>query len=241
MSVQVDRLATIAALGDALRRDMYLFVASSADELNRDQVAERFGVSRGVAAFHLDKLAELGLLETQYRRPPGRSGPGAGRPAKFYRARQEEVSFSVPPREYELAGQLLAEAVTVAEREQMPVTRALGDVARREGRLLGTRARDRAGENAKRNELREAAYRELSECGYEPRSDSKGYTLANCPFHALAQKHRDLVCGMNLEFLTGFTESVDGAGLEARLEPCPGQCCVRLIKSGLHKGRQQRP
>jgi predicted ArsR family transcriptional regulator len=141
------------------------------------------------------------------------------------------VSFSLPPREYELAGRLLAEAVTVAERERVPVTRALGDVARREGRSLGTRARDRAGEKAKRNGLRDAAYEELGECGYEPRSDRQGYTLANCPFHALAQEYRDLVCGMNLEFLSGFTESIDGADLEARLEPCPGQCCVRLIKA----------
>jgi predicted ArsR family transcriptional regulator len=241
VGVQAERLAAIAALGDPLRRDMYLFVASSADELSRDQVAERFGVSRGVAAFHLDKLAELGLLQTQYRRPPGRSGPGAGRPAKFYRAEHEDVSFSVPPREYELAGRLLAEAVTVAEREQVPVTRALGDVARREGRSLGIRARDRAGGNAKRKELRDAAYQELRECGYEPRNDTKGYTLANCPFHSLAQKHRDLVCGMNLEFLTGFAESVDGAGLEAHLEPDPGRCCVRLIRSSLRKARPLSP
>jgi predicted ArsR family transcriptional regulator len=210
---------------------MYLFVASSADERSRDQVAEEFGVSRGVAAFHLDKLAELGLLETEYRRPPGRSGPGAGRPAKFYRAPHKDVSFSVPPREYELAGRLLAEAVTVAEREQVPVSRALGDVARRVGHSLGTRARERTGANANRTRLRDAASQELTECGYEPRSDRTGFTLANCPFHALAQEYRDLICGMNLEFLSGFTGSLSGIGLEARLEPRPGQCCVRLIKS----------
>jgi predicted ArsR family transcriptional regulator len=71
----------------------------------------------------------------------------------------------------------------------------------------------------------------LSDCAYQPRSDGKGFTLVNCPFHALAQEYRDLVCGMNLELMTGFTESLDAAGLEARLEPVPGQCCVRLAKS----------
>jgi predicted ArsR family transcriptional regulator len=237
VSLQAERLATIAVLGDPLRRDMYLFVASSSGESSRDQVADRFGVSRGVAAFHLDKLADLGLLETEFRRPPGRSGPGAGRPAKFYRASHEDVSFSVPPREYELAGRLLAEAVTVAEREHVPVKRALGDVARRVGRSFGIRARERVDGNVKRKELRDAACEELGAFGYEPRSDSKAYTLANCPFHALAQEYRDLVCGMNLEFLSGFTESLGDAGLEARLEPCPGQCCVRLIKSSLRQDR----
>lgn len=231
VSTQADRLTSIASLGEPLRRDMYLFVASSADQVSRDQVAERFGVSRGVAAFHLDKLAELGLLDTDYRRPPGRSGPGAGRPAKFYRATHEDVSFSVPPREYELAGRLLAEAVTVAEREQVPVSRALRDAARRVGRSLGTRAAQRAGGSTDREQLMDAACQELSECAYEPSVDDKGLTLVNCPFHALAQEYRDLVCGMNLELMTGFTESLEGAGLEARLEPWPGQCCVRLTNS----------
>src|SRR5690348_3493089 len=103
---QEGRLATIAALGEPLRRRIYLFVASEPDPVSRDQAAERFGVSRGVAAFHLDKLAELSLLDVEYRRPPGRTGPGAGRPSKLYRAAVREVSFSLPPREYELAGRL---------------------------------------------------------------------------------------------------------------------------------------
>jgi predicted ArsR family transcriptional regulator len=234
MSTQADRLAAIAALGEPLRRDMYLFVAAAPDALSRDRVAERFGVSRGVAAFHLDKLAELGLLDTEYRRPPGRSGPGAGRPAKFYRPKTQDVSFSVPPREYELAGRLLAEAVTVAEREDEPVSRALGDVARRVGRSLGAQARERAGEHADRGQLIDAAYEELCECAYQPRSDDTGITLANCPFHGLAQEYRDLVCGMNLEIMEGFTQVLEGAGLEARLEPCAGQCCVRLHKVSAH-------
>jgi predicted ArsR family transcriptional regulator len=230
MSTQADRLTTIAALGERLRRDMYLFVASAPAAMSRDRVAEQFGVSRGVAAFHLDKLADLGLLDTEYHRPPGRSGPGAGRPAKFYRPTTEDVSFSVPPREYELAGRLLAEAVTVAEREEVPVSRALRDVARTVGRSLGERARGRVTENANRQQLIDAAYEELSECAYEPRREDTGITLANCPFHGLAREYRDLVCGMNLEIMEGFTEVLDGAGLEARLEPCAGQCCVRLHK-----------
>jgi predicted ArsR family transcriptional regulator len=232
MSVQEDRLATIAALGEPLRRAMYLFVTSAPHAVSRDQAAERFEVSRGVAAFHLDKLAELGLLDVEYHRPPGRSGPGAGRPAKFYRATVTDVAFSVPPREYELAGRVLAEAVTIAESEGIPVARALRDVARGVGRSLGEQAREHAGEGPSRQQLMDAALQGLSDCAYEPRSDQAGITLLNCPFHALAQAYRDLVCGMNLELLTGFTESLEDARLEPRLEPRPGRCCVHLASSG---------
>jgi predicted ArsR family transcriptional regulator len=231
MIEQADRLATMAALGDPLRRAMYLFVASAPEHVSREQVAENFGVSRGVAAFHLDKLAELGLLEVEYQRPPGRSGPGAGRTAKFYRSTTEDVSFSVPAREYGLAGRLLAEAITVSEREAIPVGRALREAARRVGQSLGERAREQAGLKPSHKQLMEAIEDALSDCAYEPRSDRNGLTLVNCPFHALAQEYRDLICGMNLELMTGFTESLAAAGLEARLEPLPGQCCVRLAKS----------
>ena len=231
MTDQADRLATIAGLGDPLRRAMYLFVASAPEPVSREQAAENFGVSRGVAAFHLDKLAELGLLEVDYQRPAGRSGPGAGRTAKFYRSTTEDVSFNVPPREYELAGRLLAEAITVAERDEIPVGRALHDAARKVGHSLGERAREQAGLKPGRKQILDAMGDALNDCGYEPRSDRKGFSLMNCPFHALAQQYRDLVCGMNLELMTGFTDSLDAAGLEALLEPLPGQCCVRLAKS----------
>jgi predicted ArsR family transcriptional regulator len=240
MSVQSDRLATIAALGEPLRREIYLYVAGAPGVVSRDQTAHRFGVSRGVAAFHLDKLAGLGLLDVEYHRPPGRRGPGAGRPAKFYRATTDDVSFSVPPREYELAGRLLAEAVTVSEQEEIPVSRALRDVARRVGQSLGERARQRAGEGPSRQQVLDAACAALSECAYEPRSDVEGFTLVNCPFHALAQQYRDLVCGMNLELMAGFADSLEDAGLEARLEPHLGQCCVRLTKSRRAPGPSSR-
>jgi predicted ArsR family transcriptional regulator len=210
---------------------MYLFVASAPTPVSREQTAEKFGVSRGVAAFHLDKLAELGLLEVDYQRPAGRSGPGAGRTAKFYRSTADDVSFNVPQREYELAGRLLAEAITVSERDEIPVSRALQAAARKVGHSLGERAREHAGLKPGHKQLMDAVGDALNDCGYEPRSDRKGFTLMNCPFHALAQQYRDLVCGMNLELMAGLTESLDAAGLEARLEPLPGQCCVRLAKS----------
>jgi predicted ArsR family transcriptional regulator len=227
---QADRLARIAVLGEPLRRGIYLFVASEPEAVSRDQAAERFRVSRAVAAFHLDKLADLGLLDVEFKRPPGRAGPGAGRPAKLYRASAGEVSFSVPPREYELAGEILAEAVSVSVRDGVPVDQALHNTARTVGNSLGRRALEEAGEAVSGEAMVDAARDLLSSCAYEPHDEGDQVVLGNCPFHALAQQYRDLVCGMNLALMTGLTEELEGAGLEARLEPHPGECCVRLIR-----------
>jgi predicted ArsR family transcriptional regulator len=225
-----DRLARIAVLGEPLRRGIYLFVASEPEAVSRDQAAERFGVSRAVAAFHLDKLADLGLLDVEFKRPPGRSGPGAGRPAKLYRASAGEVSFSVPPREYELAGEILVEAVSVSVRDGVPVNQALHNTARTVGHTLGRRALEEVRDVLSGEALVDAACEVLSSCAYEPLDKGDQVVLRNCPFHALAEQYRDLVCGMNLALMTGLTEELEGAGLEALLDPHPGECCVRLIR-----------
>lgn len=225
---QADRLATIAALGEPLRRGIYLFVASERDAVSRDRAAQRFGVSRAVAAFHLDKLADLGLLEVEFKRPPGRGGPGAGRPAKLYRATSDEVSFSLPPREYELAGRLLAEAVTVSQRDGVPINEALSETAQSIGHSLGRRAKERAAGVPEEGDLAGAACDVLNECAYQPSREGGDVVLVNCPFHSLAEQYRPLVCGMNLALMTGFTEELAGSGLQACLDPGPGHCCVRL-------------
>lgn len=50
--------------------------------MSRAEAADAVGVARTLAAFHLGKLVDAGLLEVAHRRLTGRSGPGAGRPAK---------------------------------------------------------------------------------------------------------------------------------------------------------------
>jgi predicted ArsR family transcriptional regulator len=79
--------------------------------VSRDEAAAGVGVPRHRAKFHLDKLVGDGLLEAEYRRRSGRRGPGAGRPAKLYRA-SGELAVMLPGRRYELAGQLMARAIT---------------------------------------------------------------------------------------------------------------------------------
>jgi predicted ArsR family transcriptional regulator len=225
------RVNGIAALGEPLRRALYRYVVAQPDPVNRDQAAEGAGVARHVAKFHLDRLVDDGLLEVEYRRASGKRGPGAGRPAKFYRRSSREVAVSLPERHYELAGKLLAQAITNAQRDDVPVADSLRAAAHDVGRGLGQKVRQQAGARAGRTKLLAATTDVLRGCGYEPRNDASGMTLVNCPFHALAQDYTELVCGMNLELMNGLVDDVEASGLEARLEPTPGQCCVRLSKT----------
>ena len=101
----------IAALGDPVRRRLYEHVVGATDAVSRDQAASAIGIKRALAAFHLDKLVDAGLLEVEYRRLTGRTGPGAGRPSKLYRRSGREFDVTLPPREYDLGAQVLATAV----------------------------------------------------------------------------------------------------------------------------------
>ena len=218
----------IAALGDPVRRALYREVAVKPGPVSRDEAAAAVGVARHIAKFHLDKLVDAGLLAAEYARPTGRGGPGAGRPAKLYRRSGREVAVTLPARRYELAGRLLAAAVTDAPRNAEPVTEALKHVAKSTGTALGREARQRSGPRPSRAALVAATCELLERCGYEPRRDETGIVLVNCPFHALARDFTDLVCHMNLDLLEGVAEGVGIAHFEPRFAPEPGRCCVRV-------------
>ncbi len=221
------RVASIAILAEPVRRSLYRFVIGKSEPVSREEAAIGTDVARHTAKFHLDKLVDDGLLDAEFRRPPGRGGPGAGRPSKLYRRSMREVSVSVPERRYELAGRLLAQAVTDAAREGVPVSEALKRTVVEEGRLLGRSVVKKARSQG-RSAIREATIRILEDFGYEPSIDSNGVTLINCPFHSLADEYTELVCGMNLDLIGGLLSGLDNTGLEAKLDPVPGRCCVRL-------------
>jgi predicted ArsR family transcriptional regulator len=209
------RLDRVAALGEPVRRALYRFVAAQPEPVTREQAAAAVGVAQHTAKFHLDRLVDGRLLEAGYRRPPGRGGPGAGRPAKVYRRSGTDLDVSLPERRYDLAGRLLVKAVAQAERTGAPVSEALRAVATQAGRSAGTQAA--AG-----------LFDVLEADGYEPRRAGDGITLANCPFHALAREATEVVCGMNRAYLEGMLGGIGDTGLAARLDPAPGRCCVRL-------------
>src|SRR4051812_6318579 len=108
------RVAAVAALAEPTRRRLYDHVVRQPAPVSRDDAAAALGVPRATTAFHLDRLVADGLLEVSFERRTGRSGPGAGRPAKVYRRAACAVELSLPERRYDLAGELLAGALEEA-------------------------------------------------------------------------------------------------------------------------------
>lgn len=208
-------LDRLCSLDDPTRRRLYDFVAAQPDPVSRDRAAEAAGVDRSTVAYHLDRLVDEGLLEATFARPAGRTGPGAGRPAKHYARSQREFSVSIPPRDYRLAAEVLARAV---EADTDGTVRAALD------RVAGELGRELAGQGTDA-EPTTGLVEHLTAQGFEPYEDEGVVRLRNCPFHRLAREHTDLVCGMNLAMLAGVTQSL-GAGYEARLEPDVDRCCV---------------
>lgn len=229
METRDEHLAALAALNEPLRRRTYRYVAAQGSPVNRDDVATALEVPRSVVAFHLDKLAQTGLLKVEYRRPVGRGGPGAGRPTKLYKKSGREISLSVPQRSYDLAAQLLAQAVEVSVKLQQPATEAARKVAREYGKSLTSpteHSRDSKPHSRRRPISRLTEI--LAEQGYEPRTDGRTTTLTNCPFGGLAKGHRDLVCGMNLELVKGIAEGVGLGETAVQLRPSSDRCCVAI-------------
>lgn len=225
-----DPVAAIAYLQEPNRRRLYELVAASHREVGRDEAAAALGISRELAAFHLDRLVAGGLLETAYRRLRGRAGPGAGRPAKLYRRADREVALSLPARRYHDAADVFAEGLErLGERSGAEtVADAVGAAARERGRAVGTRARRVAGRRPSRRRLRAALLDLLGQAGYEPGVDrgTGSVTLCNCPYRAVAARHRDLTCGMNLAWAEGVVDGLGDESLTPELAPAPGQCCV---------------
>lgn len=194
----------MAVLADPVRRDLYEYVADAGHEVGRAEAADALGVARTLAAFHLDKLVDAGLLEVAHRRLTGRSGPGAGRPAKVYRVAVREHLASVPPRDYRGLAMLLAEAVEAVGAEE-----ALKAAAQRVPA-----------------DPREPA-EVLAERGYRPYRDGGVIRSRNCPFRALSEEFPVLVCAMNHALIGALL----GGGAQVRLDPRPGECCVVVENS----------
>lgn len=211
----------LGLLQDPIRAALYRYVIAQDHDVGRNEAASAVEIQRGLAAFHLDKLAEAGLLEVTFRRLSGRTGPGAGRPAKLYHRADREAVASVPPRAYETAAALLAETV-----EQAGADLTLQIAARQMGERSG---RQRHGDNAADDTGRETIMEVLSELGYEPYLDGAVVRMRNCPFHALSDRFPPLICGMNHALITGLLTGLDAQSCEAQLDPAPRRCCVAVL------------
>jgi predicted ArsR family transcriptional regulator len=231
-------MAALTALAEPLRRRLYVHVRERG-EVSRDQAAQQFRISRALAAFHLDKLVEQGLLEARYRRLTGRTGRGAGRPAKLYRRSAAELRVVLPERRYDVVARILAQGVAGGGGPK--ALAAVRRAARQFGTALGTSARARLAGRPTRARLLRQTEAVLREYGFEPVRLEQGLCLRNCPFDAVARDHRALVCGANLCVMEGLLAGLVIPGIKAELDPQQGQCCVAFRtgrkSSARHAGR----
>lgn len=221
-------ISGLAALDLPLRRQLYQLLVERRDWVGRNEAAAEAGVARSVAAFHLDKLAEAGLAEVTYERPRGRAGPGAGRPAKKYRRSRQETGLTVPPRRYDMAAAILADAV-----ERMGAGVALDEALTEAAHRAGAEIVATWGVEAARPASKLEAMRQLtvilSQLGYEPFDEGGVVFMANCPFHRLVEHHRNLVCGLNLGLIEGLIEAAQlTSTVRAQISPTKRRCCVRI-------------
>ena len=220
------QLTRVAGLAEEQRRMLYAHVAGQSLAVSRDEAANAVGISRPLAAYHLDRLVRDGLLETRFERRTGRTGPGSGRPAKLYFRSRQPVELSVPARDYAFIAELLARAIEsdTSGSARAALQRVAHDTG--EGRADTAADGDAAETVAETRDVKQA----LAERGYEPYDGAGGeIRLRNCPFDRLAEDHRELVCGANLAFVEGLVDQLDiGEEMRPRLDPRPGECCVAL-------------
>jgi predicted ArsR family transcriptional regulator len=214
---------TIASLRQPARRALYEYVGRQPAAVSRDEAAEAVGLNRSLAAFHLDRLVDAGLLTVDYRRLSGRGGPGAGRPAKLYRRSRRQVAVSLPHRDHTLLAGLLAAGL-----------REIGDdggastPARDFGRSLGARARRRLrSRNVAGPRLAECVESVLETVGFEPYRAPTGELRArSCPFDPLSRRFSPVVCGVGQALVRGVIEGIEADQLQVTREERPDRCCV---------------
>jgi len=216
----------VEALSEPTRRRVYDAVRAARRPMTRDDVAGALGIGRPLAAFHLDALVKAGLLDVDYARPPGRRGPGAGRPSKRYRTTADDIALSVPERRYELVAQVLAAGVRDAAASG-DVRTAVYEAARTRGEQLGRQCGGDADPPAG-SSPRDRVCMVLSELGYEPTDDGEAVSLRNCPFHGVVDVEPELVCQLNLRLLEGLLHALPVDELEARFVPTAQHCCVQV-------------
>ena len=220
-------LISLGVLSDELRRAMFDFIRRARRPVTREEAAASVGISRKLAAFHLDKLVAAGLLQARYESPAGIRK--AGRTPKVYEPAAQGIEVSIPGRRYEMLAGILTEAVTT-EAAGEPAPRAALRVAARRGEAAGAAEHDRVrpGRLGAERGLTLAAAA-LEEYGFEPERASPALVrLRNCPFHALAAKAPELVCGINHAFLSGYLRGLGSDSTTAVLAPRAGACCVEL-------------
>lgn len=231
-------LEAIAALREPRRRRLYQYVERQPHAVSRDEAAEAVGISRALAAFHLDKLVDLGLLKAEYRRLSGRSGPGAGRTSKLYLRSRNHLSVSLPYRDHELLARLLAASFDSTAGDSPTIEPAF-----EYGISLGRSARNRLRGDPGPARLLECVETVLERLGFEPyRASPSEVRLRNCPFDPLSRRYTPLVCGVAQAMLTGVVQGVGAPEVRVGRQEQPDRCCgVVTMASSSHVASRGSP
>ena len=218
------QIASLSTLDDPVRAEIFFHVAHSGEYVTRDQAAKVLGITRRTAAFHLDKLADAGLVDVSFKRMTGRTGPGAGRSSKLYRRSGRRLNVSIPTRNYELMARLLASVVQQSEVASAP---QIESQAKAFGFSKGAAARKQVSRLTSRKKLKQVLVDELARLGFEPLDDGIGtLRLGNCPYHDMARQNASFICSMNLALMEGVIEGLDLKEISPAPEPNEGMCCV---------------
>lgn len=203
------------------REEVLALLRASERPLSAAEVADATGLHLNTARFHLDGLAEDGLVE---RTSEPREQPG--RPRILYSAHGP-----VPgPRSYALLAEMLTGLVASLQ--------DAGPAAVEAGRAWGRHLVERPApsERVDRSEAIARLNRVLESIGFQPevRTTKKGteVRLHHCPFREVAEKHTDVVCAIHLGLMQGALEELQAPVDATSLEPfVAANLCVARLQS----------
>lgn len=221
-------MAAVAALSDPTRSAVFEWTQASDGPVTREDVAAALGISRKLAAFHLDRLVAAGLLSTELAAPQK-----VGRAPRVYRPSDRHVEVSVPPRDPEAAAGILLRALTDVAQSRDTAVEAVSRAASQRGRAVGAevscrRRLGRLGPERALTVLTEL----LNEHGYLTANERDVLRLRNCPFRPLVEQDTPVICALNHAFISGVVDGLQARGVTALLRPHPTGCCVEIRRSG---------
>lgn len=190
-----------SSLGDPTRRGIYLAVRQSPEPLTSSQIADLFSIHPNVARHHLDRLADDGYLRVTRQRRSGRTGPGAGRPAKCFEATTKGVSLH-PGRRYDLLVELLVRVLDRVQPED------IAGIAEQVGREYGQELAASIGapDDPGYEEVLAALVKVMSGVGFEVSADATTQVMltSHCPFGEAATGHPEVVCSLDRGMVSGI-------------------------------------
>ncbi len=210
------RLDLLKTLGDNTRYAIYLELARAPRPLSTSDVAESLGLHSNTVRPHLERMRDVGLLES---RPDTRGA--VGRPQKLYSLSPDAPSLGLEPPVFPMLARMLLSMAAQAGLD--------GDTAADAGRDEGRRIAHRS---VRVVPCVDATMRMLDDLGFDPARVDEGATatiaFTHCPFADLAQAQPDLVCSLHRGMLEGFVEEIGGASVVsfndlADRTPCTSQ------------------